>query len=257
MTHDEAKAAIEASGINAAVKEDLSKVQPIVEANPALVEAMNSLTPKTAEETPQRLAARMRKIEIMEYFLSKGVKNDLFMATALGNVEFVTAHLAANPKDIDAKGAHGVQLMVHANHAPMVELLLSKGADPTLALQQLAWQGKIDLMKVAIDKGGKINMPELGRRPIHIASAMGHKAAVEMLLTLGADPYARSKGADWERKNAIALALMGNHQEVVAMLRLYEKVNPPPKVYPRAPGGPGAPGGGGGSRPGQRRFGAR
>jgi hypothetical protein len=89
---------------------------------------------------------------------------------------------------------------------------------------------------------------------------MGHKTAVEMLLQLGADPYARSKGADWERKNTIALALMGNHQEIVALLREHEKKNPPPKFYPRAGlGGAGGAGGGGSPPPrsGPRRFGAR
>jgi ankyrin repeat protein len=229
MTHEEAIAIIAPTGLTVAARTDLPTVQAIVEAKPQVIEAMNALTPKAGEETPQRAAARGRKLDILKYFLDKGVQPDLFTACALGMTGLVDAYLTAHPKEVEAKGAHGIQLMVHCNNPEMVELLIKHGADPTLALQQLAWSGKVELLEVAIKHGGKIDPPDVGRRPLHIAAAMGHLAAVQLFMKLGADPHVRSKGADWERKNTVALAIMGNHTEVVEFLR---KNSPPP---PRSP----------------------
>jgi ankyrin repeat protein len=162
------------------------------------------------------------------------------MATAIGMAALVNAHLTANPKDVDAKGANGVQLMVHANHPEIVALLIKHGADATLALQQLAWSGRVELLKVALDAGGKVNMPVEGRRPLHIAAAMGHMDAVKLFLAAGAEIHVRSKGADWERKNALALALMGQHAEVAAFLRAEMAKTPaPPPPRPKGPFGTG------------------
>ena len=225
---------------------DLPTVKAVVEAHPQVIEAMNALSPKPGDETPQRAAARGRKLDILQYFIDQGVQPDLFMACAMGDTTMVNAYLTAHPKEVDAKGAHGIQLMVHCNTPEMVELLLKHGADPTLALQQLAWSGKVELLEVAIRHGGKVDPSDTGRRPLHIASAMGHLAAVELFLKHGADPYVRSKGADWERKNCLALAIMGNHSAVIEYLRkaspppLPPSPSPSPPPRPRGPFGRGA-----------------
>ncbi|MCL2639604.1 MAG: ankyrin repeat domain-containing protein [Phycisphaerales bacterium] len=236
MTHDEAVALLATTGLVAAARIDLQTVKAVVEAYadlPQLIEAMNALTPRPGEETPQRAAARGRKLDILRYFIEQGARPDLFMACALGDTAMVDAYLTANPKEVHAKGAHGIQLMVHCNTPEMVELLLKHGADATLALQQLAWSGKVELLEVAIRHGGKVDPPDTGRRPLHIAAAMGHLAAVQLFLKHGADPHIRSKGAEWERKNTIALAIMGNHTEVVEYLR--KTVPPPTPPPPSAP----------------------
>lgn len=235
MTHDQAKELLAATDIAAAAAAgDLDKLRALFDSKPEIVEALNALTPKPGEETPQRLAARMRKLPVLELFIERGVTPDLFMHAALGHVEQVEAHLQAHPKDVTAAGANGVQLMSHANHPAMVELLITRGIDPTAALQQLSWAGRAELMAVALTRGAKVNEPAVGRRPIHIAAARGHKDAVALLLQHGADVHARSKGAEWEGKTALGLALMGPHPEVVALLRQHiATVAPPPK--PPAP----------------------
>ncbi len=235
MTHDEAKALIDQSGLIPACHLDLAAVQAIFEPRPDLVEAMNALTPKPGDETPQRAAAHTRKIDILQYFLSRGVQPDLFMSCALGLTGPVNAYLTAHPKEVDAKGAHGIQLGAHVNHPQMVELLLKHGAEPTLFLIQLCWTGKVELIQIAIDHGAKINS-EHGRQPLHIAACQGHLAAVELLVKLGADTLVRSKGADWERKNALALAHMNNHTEVENFLRKHTNLPPAaPFKSPLAP----------------------
>jgi ankyrin repeat protein len=212
-------ALIAPTGLVDAARKDLPSVKAIVDAHPELIGAMNAVNPKPGEETPQRAAARCRLLDILQYFLEKGVQPDLFTAVAMGNTRLVDAYLTAHPKEVNAKGAHGIALMVHANTPEMVETLLKHGADPTISLQQLSWSGRIELIEVAIAHGAQLDPENTGRRPLHIAAAQGHLKAVELFLKHGADPNVRSKGADWERKNALALAIMGNHTEVAQLLR--------------------------------------
>lgn len=230
MTPQEATEIIAQSGLVAASRGQLDQVKTILQAQPNLVEALNTITPKPGEETPQRVAALGRHIDIMEYLLAQGVLPDLFMACALGRTDLVGAYLAVHPKDLGAKGAHGVSLLVHANHPEMVELLLSRGIDATNALCQLAWSGRVELMKIAIAHGAVIDPPGVGRRAIHIAAAQGHTEAVQLLLSLGTNAYARAKGDTWEFKTPLALALMNNHHAIVDMIR---KVAPPRVTPPR------------------------
>src|SRR5688572_17659420 len=219
MTHEEAMALIAPTGLTAAARTDLPSVKAILEAHPELIAAMNDAQPKAGEETPQRAAARCRHLDILQYFLDKGVQPDLFTAVAMGNVTLVNAYLTAHPKEVNAKGACGIALMVHANTPQMVETLLKHGADPTISLQQLAWAGRIELLEVAIAHGANVDPADAGRKPLHIAAHQGHLPAVELFLKHGANPNSRSKGADWERKNALALAIMNNHTEVAVLLR--------------------------------------
>ncbi len=239
MTHEEAVQIIKESGLPAAARSDLAQVEIIMTAHPELVAAMNALTPKPGEETPQRVAAYRRKLPILQYFMDHGVQPDLFVACAMGLTAIVEVYLKAHPKEVDAKGAHGVPLIFHANHPEMVELLLNNGADPTVALAQLAWSGNPESLKVALKHGAKVDSPDIGRRPLHIAAYQGHLAAVEVLLAAGANTDVKAKGADWEFKNALALAMMKSQTEVVALLRtkLKPKLPPPPprKFTPRSP----------------------
>jgi hypothetical protein len=219
MTHAEAKEIIEQSGLLAAAKGDLAQVKAILEGNPALIDAMNALTPKPGEVTPQRLAAAGRRLEILRYFIERGVQPELFMSCALGNTAAVELYLKAHPTEVDAKGAHGIQLIVHANDAAMVELLLNNGVDATTALPQLAWSGRVELLQVVLKHGAQVNPPKIGRTALHIACAQGHADAVKLLLDAGADINVRSKGAEWEFKTPLALALMGGHTAAAEVLK--------------------------------------
>lgn len=59
-------------------------------------------------------ASHMGRRDIAEYLLEKGARIDIFAAAMLGHLETVKSLLNAHPYLIDAKGPHGIPLIVHA-----------------------------------------------------------------------------------------------------------------------------------------------
>jgi len=59
-------------------------------------------------------ASHLGNREIAEYLISKGARIDLFAATMLGHLDVVKSLLASHPSSIDAKGPHGIPLLMHA-----------------------------------------------------------------------------------------------------------------------------------------------
>jgi hypothetical protein len=65
-------------------------------------------------ETGLGAAAHMGNREIALFLLENGASLDLFAAAMLGYVDVVRVMLAEHPELRDAKGAHGIPLVVHA-----------------------------------------------------------------------------------------------------------------------------------------------
>lgn len=92
---------------------DLARVVELVEGEPALVNAVWDWGGGDWE-TPLGSAAHMGRRDIAEYLLAQGARLDLFAAAMLGKLEIVQAILTAFPAMKDAKGPHGIPLLVHA-----------------------------------------------------------------------------------------------------------------------------------------------
>ena len=92
---------------------DLNRVQELVAQEPALVNASWDWGGGDWE-TPLGSAAHMGRRDIAEYLLAHGARLDLFAAAMLGQLETVRAILTAFPAMKEAKGPHGIPLMVHA-----------------------------------------------------------------------------------------------------------------------------------------------
>jgi hypothetical protein len=92
---------------------DLDEVKRLLAQEPALVKASWDWGGGDFE-TGLGAAAHMGNREIALFLLQNGASLDLFAAARLGYVDVVRAMLAEHPELRDAKGAHGIPLVVHA-----------------------------------------------------------------------------------------------------------------------------------------------
>lgn len=65
-------------------------------------------------ETGLGAAAHMGRRDIAELLLAHGARIDVFAAAMLGDVDVVTAILAAHPEVRESLGPHGIPLRAHA-----------------------------------------------------------------------------------------------------------------------------------------------
>ena len=106
---------------------NLDEVKRLLAQEPALVKASWDWGGGDFE-TGLGAAAHMGNREIALFLLENGASLDLFAAAMLGYVDVVRAMLAEHPELRDAKGAHGIPLVVHAQQGgdeakPVLELL--------------------------------------------------------------------------------------------------------------------------------------
>ena len=106
---------------------DLTRVQELLAEEPALLNASWDWGGGDWE-TGLGAASHVGRRDIAEYLLSKGARLDIFAAAMLGQLEIVKAILATFPEMKDARGPHGIPLMVHARFggdaaAPVVKYL--------------------------------------------------------------------------------------------------------------------------------------
>lgn len=92
---------------------DLHRVQALLVQEPALVNAAWDWGAGDWE-TGLGAAAHTGQREIALFLLERGARLDLFAAAMLGHLEVVKAILSKFPTMIQAKGAHGIPLLVHA-----------------------------------------------------------------------------------------------------------------------------------------------
>ncbi len=92
---------------------DLDEVKRLLAQEPALLNAAWDWGGGDFE-TGLGAAAHMGHREIALFLLENGAALDLFAAAMLGYVDVVRAMLAEQPGLRDAKGAHGIPLVVHA-----------------------------------------------------------------------------------------------------------------------------------------------
>ena len=94
-------------------------------------------------ETPLQAAAHTGGHAIAEYLLSKGARLDLYAAAMLGQLDFVKAVLALNPKAHEIPGPHGFTLLHCARQGgeaakPVQDWLLAQGV-PAVTFRPLAF----------------------------------------------------------------------------------------------------------------------
>jgi hypothetical protein len=108
---------------------DLDRVKELLNGEPALVNASWDWGGGDWE-TGLGAAAHVGRRDIAEHLLSKGARMDIYSAAMLGHLDIVKAILAVFPDMKDARGPHGIPLIVHAKMggeqaAAVLEHLLS------------------------------------------------------------------------------------------------------------------------------------
>ena len=72
---------------------------------------------------------------VVDILLSRGVRLDVFLASELGNIDFVHSVLAADPRIVEAfsdEGSTALHCACYWGQVPVASLLLERDADPML-----------------------------------------------------------------------------------------------------------------------------
>jgi hypothetical protein len=101
---------------------DLAEVQRLLAEEPALLNAAWDWG-EGDFETGLGAAAHMGERDIALFLLGQGAPLDLFAAAMLDYVDVVKAMLTEQPGLRDAKGAHGIPLVVHAQQGGATAVL--------------------------------------------------------------------------------------------------------------------------------------
>lgn len=120
----------------------LENVMKLVEATPLLANACWDWGGGDFE-TPLQAAAHTGGREIAEYLLRKGARLDVYAAAMLGQLDFVKAALALDPRAHEIPGPHGFTLLHCAKSGgegsqAMVDWLLANGV-PDVTLRPLPY----------------------------------------------------------------------------------------------------------------------
>ena len=130
-----------------------------------------------------------------------GVPVDIFEASALGQVDRISALLKEDPSRVSAYAADGfypVGLAAFFGHLDAVRALIAAGADVNAAARNpfkvravhaAAASRNLDILRAVLEAGADPNAPQQqGFLPLHEAATSGNREMAELLVKHGANP---------------------------------------------------------------------
>ncbi|XP_046346164.2 ankyrin repeat domain-containing protein 50-like [Haliotis rufescens] len=198
----------------------------------------------SCRRTPVMLAAEKGHIAIVKLLVDKGGdmslvdkrhENILHLACLCGQIEVVKYVLSQDIVDINSRGRKRktpVMLAARNGHKEVVELLVKKGADLSLAynaagsnvLHVACFKGHVDVVKYLLSQD-TVDVNSRGwkkRTPMMRAAEKGHKEIVELLVNKGAD---LSLAYNTAGSNVLHLACFNGHVDVVKYLLSQDTLN--------------------------------
>ncbi len=204
---------------------DLAKVDPFLRADAGLGSAVNA-----AGQSAILFALYNGHQTIAHALIARGTTPNFLEASALGNVERVSAMLAENPTLADTVTPDGFGALGLAAFfgREQVVALLARWCDPNAPSQNAMRvtalhaavasrrpETALALARLLLAHGANPNVRQQGGwTPIHAAAMNGNMELVKLLLSNGADPTA----ANDEGKAPYDLAVGGGHDAVADLL---------------------------------------
>jgi cytohesin len=148
-----------------------------------LLENGASLNGSNGNMGPLHLAVTRGNTNLARFLLGAGAKQDVFVASILGDTNRVLDLLRTNPKLVHARDERGwtpLHWAAFQNQLPVAALLLTNGAN----------------VNVRTSYSGSIQTGDGFDAPLHFAVMEGHDQMVELLLGNGADINARGENGE-------------------------------------------------------------
>jgi len=204
---------------------DLSRVEALLEADPALASAKDD---KGVSAVLTSIYRGQR--EIRDLLLASGAHLDIADASAAGlldRVKSLVEMLPALARSFSPDGFPVIALASFFGHLDVARYLAQKGADLNAAaingtgynaLTGAVISGHTELVIWLLENGANANYRYgPGCTPLLTAAANGHREIVKQLLDHGADSNAKSN----DGKSALQIAEERNHPHVVQFLKQF------------------------------------
>jgi ankyrin repeat protein len=172
---------------------NLARVQELLPRHPALLNAVWART----DEDALAGAAHTGQRAIAEYLLAAGAPLTICAAAMLGLIDQVAASLQKDPTLANARGAHGIPLLVHAamsGRTDLADLLVAHGGGEGVdgALHGAVAFGHTAMAEWLLARGANIDAVNFeGKTPLQVAAERGYSDVADLLLQHGG-----SKGGD-------------------------------------------------------------
>ena len=172
------------------------------------------------------IAALRAHPAIAELLIANGAKLDIFTASAVGNIERVTAFLRSDPALVNAKGPGDFTPLYFAaasGQNAVTELLIIRGAVinaknhvGSTPLHAAAGQNHSAIAELLIANGADVNAEnDYKMTPLLNAAAKGYPGMAKLLIARGADINAKDKND----QAPLDLAEKADHKAVADLLR--------------------------------------
>ena len=174
------------------------------------------------DQTPLSVAVRKGDLNVIKLLLSRGAKDDdgtaLINAYRDGNADIEKLLQQAAPPTPKARARLLSEVLNRGDTARAQSLIASgldaAGLDEALILAVNQNAELIEVVRLLLDKGARVNQPVVYRTPLMLAAARGHVETIKLLLAKGADVNAIVK----EDVTALAIAVRINNAAVVRLL---------------------------------------
>lgn len=219
--------------VKAVSARDLTTVNSMLQADPALVDARNArgisvtLVALFAIPKGEETFLDPKSNDVLRAVLARKPKFGFFEIAAFGTAGQLDALLKADPKRVAERTPFGwtaLHIAAFAGNAATTELLIARGADVNsravskfrnTPLQTALLSGQYATAKLLLDHGADALVRQAeGFTPMHEAAESGREDLVKLLLAHGAEITSRAD----DGSTPLDVARKAKHDNVVALL---------------------------------------